>query len=195
MPSGILYPENGYSWRFPYILPVENRELSKLCWRKTANPKVTRVYGVSCVYSIKVNSMKHTILAVTILFSLAGTSSVLAEEQVMQVEPLQAITSDATETTATENPDTVVPADMEQPEQATGPDSASAPAISDPGKPCPMRDKAMKAKGKAGPCKGKCDKKKGSCRHDKHQQVVERLDLIDARLAKIEAMLESLLRR
>ena len=31
--------------------------------------------------------------------------------------------------------------------------------------------------------------------HDKHQQVVQRLDMIEARMAKIEAMLEILMRR
>ena len=32
-------------------------------------------------------------------------------------------------------------------------------------------------------------------RHEGHQEVVQRLDMIEARMAKIEAMLESLLRR
>jgi hypothetical protein len=31
--------------------------------------------------------------------------------------------------------------------------------------------------------------------HDRHRQVVQRLDMIEARLAKIEAMLEILMRR
>jgi hypothetical protein len=31
--------------------------------------------------------------------------------------------------------------------------------------------------------------------HDKHRQVVQRLDMIEARMAKIEAMLEILMRR
>ena len=35
----------------------------------------------------------------------------------------------------------------------------------------------------------------GKGHHEKHAQVVQRLDLIEARLAKIEAMLEILMRR
>lgn len=35
----------------------------------------------------------------------------------------------------------------------------------------------------------------GKGKHGKHEQVVKRLDMIEARLAKIEAMLESLVRR
>ena len=36
---------------------------------------------------------------------------------------------------------------------------------------------------------------KGKRHHDKHAEVVQRLDMIEARMAKIEAMLESLMRR
>ena len=39
-------------------------------------------------------------------------------------------------------------------------------------------------------CKGK-----GKCQSKKHEQVVRRLDMIEARMAKIEAMLESLMKR
>jgi hypothetical protein len=35
----------------------------------------------------------------------------------------------------------------------------------------------------------------GSGHHEKHAQVVQRLDIIEVRLAKIEAMLEILMRR
>ncbi|NNL06468.1 MAG: hypothetical protein HKO86_02000 [Gammaproteobacteria bacterium] len=37
--------------------------------------------------------------------------------------------------------------------------------------------------------------KHGKGRHEKYEQVVKRLDLIEARLARIEAMLESMMRR
>lgn len=37
--------------------------------------------------------------------------------------------------------------------------------------------------------------RQGMGRHDKHDEVVKRLDMIEARMAKIEAMLESLMRR
>jgi len=35
----------------------------------------------------------------------------------------------------------------------------------------------------------------GKGMHEKHEQVVRRLDMIEARMAKIEAMLEILMRR
>ena len=37
--------------------------------------------------------------------------------------------------------------------------------------------------------------KHGKGKHEKHAEVVRRLDMIEARMAKIEAMLESLMRR
>jgi hypothetical protein len=47
---------------------------------------------------------------------------------------------------------------------------------------------------------GKCKHKgkkgmHGGGHHDKHAQVVQRLDMIEARMAKIELMLESLMKR
>ena len=136
--------------------------------------------------------MKHIALTATLLLSLANAPSVLAEEQVVQIEPVEAISAEATTTTA---PDTPVSAASEPTRETTASDSATASTPGDTGKPCPMKGAGKVSKGKDWPCKGKGDKRKGGCRHDKHQQVVERLDLLDARLAKIEAMLESLLRR
>lgn len=65
---------------------------------------------------------------------------------------------------------------------------------------CPKHGKGMMHKHKCHHDKGhggmkhhcKHDKKG---KHEKHQRVVQRLDMIEARLAKIEAMLESLMRR
>jgi hypothetical protein len=62
-----------------------------------------------------------------------------------------------------------------------------------------MHGMGMKHKGKCQHGKGRGGKKHGGYhdkeKHDKHADVVRRLDMIEARMAKIEAMLESLLRR
>ena len=68
-------------------------------------------------------------------------------------------------------------------------------------KPCPMQGTGMMRKGMGMGQRGKgpgCGKP--GCRHDrgqqdKHEQVVRRLDMIEARIAKMEAMLESLMQR
>ena len=49
--------------------------------------------------------------------------------------------------------------------------------------------------GKGPGCKKKCCDNKGKGQQNKQGQMVRRLDLIDARLDKIEAMLESLMQR
>mgnify|MGYP001824605297 CR=1 FL=1 len=49
--------------------------------------------------------------------------------------------------------------------------------------------------GKSHGGKKQCAGKQGDGGHDKHQQVVQRLDMLEARMAKIEAMPEILLRR
>jgi len=103
--------------------------------------------------------MKHAILAVTILFSLSGPVSVLAEEQAALEEPTESVTS-VTEASSSVNPD------MPRP---------------------------MHGKGHGGMKHGGGQHGKG---HDeKHAQVVRRLDMIEVRLAKIEAMIEILMRR
>ena len=70
-------------------------------------------------------------------------------------------------------------------------------------KPCPMQGTGMKRMG-MGMGMGQDGKGPGcgkpGCRHDrgqqgKHEQVVRRLDMIEARIAKMEAMLESLMQR
>ena len=55
--------------------------------------------------------------------------------------------------------------------------------------------KGMGQGGKGPACrKPGCDRPGGG-QQNKHEQVVRRLDMIDARIAKIEAMLESLMQR
>lgn len=74
----------------------------------------------------------------------------------------------------------------------------AAPAMM-PGKPpCPMHGKkGMPGMGMGpGGMKPGCDHRgKGMMMADRHQEVVDRLDMIEARLAKMEAMLESLMKR
>lgn len=77
---------------------------------------------------------------------------------------------------------------------------AGASAAATPRKPCPSQGKGMMGMGKGMGQGGKPGCMKPCCRHDKgqpdkHEQVVRRLDMIEARIAKMEAMLESLMQR
>lgn len=116
-----------------------------------------------------VNSMKHTILAVSILFFMSSPASLLAEELAVTDRPSEVVASDIKSST-TENPGTPQPM---------------------PGKG--MMHKGQHGKGQGGMRHGGGQHGKGG--HDKHRQVVQRLDMIEARMAKIEAMLEILMRR
>ena len=119
--------------------------------------------------------MKPTILSLTILFSLAGPTSALAQQQ--------AGAEIATETGApgSETPSSVAP--------------DASPPMAGMGKK--HRGTCYHGKGRggmqhrAGHGKGHHDKD----HQHKHAQVVKRLDMIEARLTKIEAMLETLMRR
>ncbi len=81
---------------------------------------------------------------------------------------------------------------------ATGEDAATHEAMRGHGaKP---RGHCGHGKGKGGKAHGGHDKGKGGRahgggRHGKHDEVVRRLDMIEARIAKIELMLESLMKR
>ena len=86
------------------------------------------------------------------------------------------------------------------PEAAVPGEYTGVPAHSEPWPR--MRHKGMMHTGEArhgkGHGRGKHagdHKGKGHGKHAQHDQVVKRLDMIEARLAKIEAMLESLIRR
>ncbi len=115
--------------------------------------------------------MNRTTLALVILFSLAGPASVLAEEQAVAENPAETVASD-TEASTTVNP----------------------------GTSRPMHGMGMMHKGKGHHGKGHGGMKHegghhGDGHHEKHSEVVQRLDMIEARMAKIEAMLEILMRR
>lgn len=195
--------------------------------------------------NMKVNSMKSTILAATILLSLGGPTPVLAEAPAVTVKPFTAkvVPTDAGSSMQQVAPETPAEAEVPvselseqqaavlagkaaEPEQvstalaeavtpandiieqrgaAGSPPQevaagASDPATATPGKPCPMQGMGMMRKGMGhgghGPDGRKpgCDRHGGK-QHDKHAQVVRRLDMIEARIAKIEAMLERLMQR
>ena len=114
--------------------------------------------------------MKQTVLTLTILFSLAGPASLLAEQQAgAEIAPKTAVPDNQT-------PSTVAP-DISRPMAGMG-----------------KRHKGCCHHGK-GPGGMKHGAGHGKGQHNKHAQVVQRLDIIEARLAKIEAMLETLMRR
>ena len=197
--------------------------------------------------------MKHTALKVTILFSLVGPVSVMAESPADRVNPVaveaapaevevaaqQAVEALPTaapaagagqvqqqsvpEAAATEVVDSAVvvaeeplvpeaPSAMEVPGvEMTGVQAVSKTAAADTeasdvvetaNNPCPMKGTGMKqmgkgrdGKGMGGMMRGAGCKGKGKGQNKKHEQVVRRLDMIEARMAKMEAMLESLMKR
>jgi hypothetical protein len=114
--------------------------------------------------------MKRSILAMAILFSVTGSASALAEEQAVSEKPSETVASE-TEASTTVGPGT--PQMM-------------------PGKGM-MRGGGQHGKGQGGKMHGGGQHGKGG--NEKERQVVQRLDMIEARMAKIEAMLETLIRR
>mgnify|MGYP001825122380 CR=1 FL=1 len=117
----------------------------------------------------------------------AGTPAVEAQPQ--PVDPAPAVVADSADKTP-------APAVTETPAAP----AAGTASAADSRDPCPMHRMGKKRMGADGGgmrgmqqgagCKGKC-KQKGK----KHAEVVQRLDMIEARMAKIEAMLESLMKR
>ena len=137
--------------------------------------------------------MKQTIFKMGILCLFSSPSSVLAvDEAVVETLP-EAIVSEQ-EVVVLEQ-DAVVPEQEAVVSEAVTFVSETKAATN------------PRAQGGAESHKGKCKRGKGhggnkhgggqhgKGKHDKHEQVVRRLDMIEARMAKIEAMLESLMRR
>jgi len=154
--------------------------------------------------------MKSTILTAAMLLSLAGPLSTLAEVPAATVEPLAIEVESGTPAVATAPTDSIIEEQRvpETPSQevATSPTVGSPDAVTSK-QPCPMH--GMGKMGKMGKGKGKgmghgdhgqgckkqgCDRL-GEGKQDRHEQVVRRLDMIEARIAKIEVMLESLMQR
>jgi hypothetical protein len=84
-------------------------------------------------------------------------------------------------------------APVTQPDSVAGVEEIDVPASQQT--PCPMRGMGMKQKGMGQHGKGHDGMKHGKGKHEKHAEVLQRLDMIEARMAKMEAMLESLMRR
>ena len=122
--------------------------------------------------------MKSISTTVVMMFFLASPASVLAEEQKVSTEA-PAVTNVASETAVIKT-ETAMPAN-----------TATSQSMHEMG--CMHKGKGKQGKGHDGMKHGGGQHGKG--KHGKHEQVVKRLDMIEARLAKIEAMLESLVRR
>ena len=122
--------------------------------------------------------MKRFTSLITIIIPLTLSSAVLAEDIVISDPPSTPVASE-TETAVSQSPNTQVPMHSKH------------------GMGMKHKGKCKHGKGHSGKKHG--DKKHGGhhdkAKHDKHDDVVRRLDMIEARMAKIEAMLESLLRR
>jgi hypothetical protein len=134
---------------------------------------------------MKESFMKCTSITVAMMFFLAGPASVLAEAQTLTAEA-PAVTTEAPAVTNI-SAETV----------ASGTEAAT-PA--NPATFHSMHEMGMMHKGQGQHGQGQCGMmhgggQPGKGKQAKHDQVVQRLDMIEARLAKIEAMLESLVRR
>jgi hypothetical protein len=113
-------------------------------------------------------------------------AAAIAEEQVVSETPAEAAA-----------PVVEMTGEQEAVSETAAVDTAASGATK-PGKPCPMYGMGMKRMGKDQPGKGMGGMMRGAgCKekHKRHEQVVQRLDMIEARMAKIEAMLESLMKR
>jgi len=153
--------------------------------------------------------MKRTSLTVAILLFLAGPASVLAEDQAISAESqavlaeAQAVSAEAQAVLAEEQAVLVEEQAVLDNTPVTVVSEAEASTSAIPAAYNPMQDGGAKhkrcdhskgqGKGQGGMMRGGGKHKKGM--HDKHEQVVQRLDMIEARMAKIEAMLEILMRR
>ncbi len=126
--------------------------------------------------------MKRSILVIAILFSMAGSASALDEEQAASVNPAETVAPD-TEASTTENPGT--------PQLMPGKGMMHGGGQHGKGPGSMMRGGGQHGKG--GMMQGGGRHGKGG--QDDDRQVVQRLDMIEARMAKIEAMLEILVRR
>jgi hypothetical protein len=128
--------------------------------------------------------MKRSILAMAILFSTTGSASALAEEQAALEKPAETIASD-TDASTTVNPGT--------PKMMPGKGMMHGGGQHGKGQGGMMHGGGQYGKGQGGMKHG--GGQHGKEGHEMDRQVVQRLDMIEARMAKIEAMLEILMRR
>jgi hypothetical protein len=128
--------------------------------------------------------MKPAILIIPVLLTLSGMAPAYAEELPTTGDPIESIEAGAAVTDPA--PDATPPA------QAQG---MKHGARCQHGKGHGGKKHGGGQHGKSHGGKKQCAGKQGDGGHDKHQQVVQRLDMLEARMAKIEAMPEILLRR
>ena len=128
--------------------------------------------------------MTRSILAMAILFSMSCSASALAEEQAASEKLSETVASD-TEAPTTAGPGT--------PQMMPGKGMMHSGGQRGKGQGGMMHGGGQRGKGQGGMMHGGGQHGKGG--HDKDRQVVQRLDMIEARMAKIEAMLEILMRR
>ena len=124
--------------------------------------------------------MKRTTLTVSILLMMSNPAVVLAEELAVTDKPSEVIVSDVEASTS----------------EGTGTSqSMRGMGLMHKGKGQGgmMHGGGQHGKGQGGMMRGGGQHGKGG--HEKDRQVVQRLDMIEARMAKIEAMLEILVRR
>jgi hypothetical protein len=119
--------------------------------------------------------MKNTITTMAFLYVLSAATAVFAQE----AETIDAASEPEVTTTGTSEP-------VEQISQHQPTDQAWTMHH---GMDRQQQHAGMRHGGQHG------GGKHAKGRHEKHEQVVKRLDLIEARLAKIEAMLEIMMRR
>ena len=128
--------------------------------------------------------MKRLILAIAILFSMTGSALALAEEQAISEIPSETVASD-TEASTTVSPGT--------PQIMPGKSMMHSGGQHGKGQSGMMHSGGQRGKGQGGMMHGGGQHGKGG--HEKDRQVVQRLDMIEARMAKMEAMLEILIWR
>ena len=132
--------------------------------------------------------MKPAILIITVLLTLPGMAPAYAEEPPATGDPVESIEAGAAATDPA--PDATPPAQAQGMKHRARCQHGKGHGGKKHG-----GDQHGKGHGKSHGGKKHCAGKQGNGGHDKHQQVVQRLDMLEARMAKIEAMLEILLRR
>ena len=128
--------------------------------------------------------MKCSILAVAIMFTMTCSASAMAEEQVALEMPTETVVSD-TEASIIVNPETTQSIPGKGMRRGGGQHGKGLGGMKHGG--------GQHGKGQGGMMHGGGQHGKGA--HEKDRQLVQRLDMIEARMAKIEAMLEILVRR
>jgi hypothetical protein len=122
-----------------------------------------------------------------------------AAEEAAAAEPVEVVETVEIIEVAAPEPEVAAPAQA-QPEAVTPAQAVTEAATPPPnpmanpmGRHCKKKAAMMGGEGAGG--KKHCPNKQRAACKAKHQQVVDRLDMIEARLAKIEAMMEALVRR